>query len=283
MIVLKTPICQKIIRGERCLPCGFDYPITQNTFKSNLTLQVKTLDNEIKQVEHLDLIGNGSLLDKSQIPFSEVTELFHHLKKFTNLKSIMIEGRPEFANKEKLLQLKIILNKDLEYGTGLESTEESIRNNILKKDIKTEDYIDFLEKIKKINITPVTYLLFGIPILDKEKSCESTKKSIQDVQNYYKKTNQKGRINIYPIFISKGSQIEKMYIKGKYELFKLKDLINILKSIKEKQKPEQTSIFIGLDDEKLSDNRYVGFNEEKEKNEILYYNKYNKLHEIKKI
>jgi len=114
--------------------------------------------------------------------------------------------------------------------------------------------------LTKMDIGICTYVLMGIPGLSLGESIEETKKTIINIVNVYKKYCCRGRIALFPIFIAPNSELENLFYQGKYQLMNLEEIIEVLHCLKNKINFKKWPIFIGLDDEGISDNRYPGFN-----------------------
>lgn len=284
MIVFRTPPCRKSVEKEKCFVCGFDahsFGIKNPNY--NLVSQFKFFRDLIKKnkIGHIDILTSGSILDQKQIDYNQVLKLIREIKKLKNIKSVLIEGRAEHCSLNKIKEIKEILkNVELEYGIGLESYSDYVRNLILKKNLKLNDYINCLKKITKINIGICTYILLGIPKLSLKESLEDSKKSIIKVVDLYKKYHCQGRIALFPIFIAPNTFLEYLYNQKKYKLINLRDIIKVLSKIKEKLDLKKYPIFVGLDDENISQRRYVAPRNKKEKKILKLIERFNSTQEI---
>jgi len=283
MIVFKAPVCQRVIQGKRCFICGFDYHC-RDVKNYDLTSQFKSLKRIIEKnkIEHIDILSSGSILDSKQINYRQLLRLIEEIKKIKYLQSVLIEGRVDYCHLGKLRQIKQILNNnrlnkniELEYGIGLESWSDYVRNRILKKDLKLKDYIRCLEKLRKINVGICTYVLIGVPKLSLGQSLREAKNSIIKIVDLYKKYNYKGRIAVFPIFITPNTSLEDLYNQGKYKLIALTDIMGILLELKDKIDFKNYPIFIGLDDEGVSQGRYVSPQNKKEERILKLIKKFN--------
>ncbi len=278
MIVFKTPPCQKAAETEKCFICGFEVH-SYGIKDYNIVSQFKFLQNLIKRekIKHIDILSSGSILDAKQINYRQVLRLIEEIKKIKYLQSVLIEGRVEYCHPGKMRQIKQILDKniELEYGIGLESYSDYVRNTILKKDLKLKDYLACLKKLTKINIGVCTYVLMGIPKLSSKKSLKETQSSIIKIVNLYKKYHCQGRIAIFPIFIAPNTLLEDLYNQRKYKVIKLGDVAKILLEIKNKIDFKKYPIFIGLDDEGISQGRYVSSQNKREERILKLIKKFN--------
>lgn len=282
MIVFKTPSCKKSAKEKKCFICGFDYH-SKGVKNYNLTSQFKFLKKIIEKnkIGHIDILSSGSILDQKQINYNQVLKLIREIKKIKSIKSVLIEGRVGYCQINKIKEIKKILgNIKLEYGIGLESWSNYVRNIILKKDLNLQDYIECIKKLTKIDVGICSYVLAGIPKLPLEKSLKETENSIIRIIDLYKKHNCQGRIAMFPVFIAPNTLLEDLYNQKKYELIDLRDIIEILLKIKNKIDFKKYPIFIGLDDEKISQGRYLFPKNKKEKEILKIIKKFNSTQEL---
>lgn len=265
MLVLKTLPCERIEKEKKCFICGFDYH-GRGVKNCDIVAQFKYSKQTIHEnnVEHIDFLGSGSMLDGRQIDFSQVLRVIKEVKKIKSINSILIEGRIEHCCFDKLKEAKKLLDDiKLEYGIGLECRSDYVRNDILEKDLQFEDYINCVRALTIMDIGVCTYILAGIPKLSLKDSLKETRDSILAVADLYRRLDCKGRIALYPIFIAPNSQLERLYNYGEYKLIGLDDVVKILLQIEGKIDLKKSPVFIGLDDEGISGNRYVGFSDGK--------------------
>lgn len=282
MIVFKTLLCQRVIQRKRCFVCGFDSHC-KDVKNYNLVTQFKIPAELIKKnkIEHIDILSSGSILDPKQVDYEQVLKLMKKIRELKGIKNILIEGRVEYCDTGKLQQIKQILgNVELEYGIGLESYSDYVRNIVLRKDLKLKDYLNCLRKLTKIKVGICTYILAGIPNLSQDRSLTETKNSIIKVVDLYRKYNCRGRIALFPIFIAPGTPLEDLYNEGRYRLITLSDILNILLEVKQKINLKEYPIFVGLDDENISRNRYVIPQNKREKKLSNLIEKFNSTQEL---
>lgn len=271
MLIFKTPPCTKIHKEGRCLTCGFNYH-ARDVEGYDLAAQFNSVKEIIKKrrIEHIDLLSSGSLLDNEQIEYSQLLALIKEISALEPVKSVLIEGRVEHCDIRKMREIKNLLGAiDLEYGIGLECYSDKIRNDILNKNLDINDYIGCIKKLKKEGIGISTYILMGIPYLQKEQMLTETISSIIDVVGLYKQYKCKGRIALYPVFVMPNTVIEELYEKKEYDLVKINDIIHVLSEANKQIDLKKWPIFVGFDDEGISNKRYAGYNEAKKLTELV--------------
>ncbi len=169
MVVFRTNPCSKYLEGKKCFGCGYEKHALEKN-KPSLLEQYESVKNNIKKhnIKHVDLLSSGSLLDGKQASFEEFVVMFRDLAK-ESIDSILVEGRAEYFDEEKIKKLKDIAKPiKIEYGVGLESWDNRIRNDLIKKELNKKDYIELLKKTKQLGISTCTYLLYGIPGISKK-------------------------------------------------------------------------------------------------------------------
>lgn len=253
MIVLKSKPCSKLLLHGRCLGCFFDLHVNENIDYNVYEQFLKIKDILIKEkIEHIDLIGVGSILDEKQIKFIQIKKIFQELVYIDSIKTILIEGRIEYFDVDKINELRLISNnKFIEYGVGLESYSDNVRK-YLRKEIDILEFIHFLRILKKNNVGVCTYLLAGIPKFSKENNFKDICNSIIKINKLYELFGVFGRINIYPLFIVKNTFLEEEYINGNINLFSNIDFYDVLLNCLDYINLKKYPIFIGIDDEGLS-------------------------------
>lgn len=282
MIVFRTPPCQKAINKGKCFICGFEAHALKGK-DYDIASQFKSLQGliERKKIGHLDLLSSGSLLDGKQIDFGQVLKLMKTIKKIKYIKSVLIEGRVEYCQFDKIKKIKKILdNIKLEYGIGLEAWSDYVRNTILRKDLKLEDYINLLKTLNKFKVGICTYILAGFPSLSLKKSLTETRNSIIKVVNLYQKYHCRGRIALFPIFVAPNTPLEDLFNQGKYQLINLQDILKILSEIKPRIDLREYPIFVGLDDENLANKIFLKPSNLKEKEALKRIIEFNFTQEV---
>lgn len=282
MIVFKTPPCQKALKEGKCSVCGFEVH-SFGVKNYNLVSQFNSLQGLIKknEIEHIDVLSSGSILDRNQIDYNQVLNLMEEIGKLNPLKSVLIEGRSEYCQLDKIKEIKKILGDiKLEYGIGLESWSDAVRNKMLKKNLTLKDYINCLKRLTKIGVGVCTYVLMGPPGLSLEQSLEDAKKSIIKVVNLYIKYQCRGRIALFPVFIAPHTRLENLYNQKKYRLINLSDILTVISDFKRAVDFKKYPLFIGLDDENISRGRYVFARNEKERGILKLIKKFNSTQEL---
>jgi hypothetical protein len=254
MVVLKTTGCEYAKKKHGgCTVCGFiknaDNNISQgdiiNQFEQSLTMH--NLDN----VGEIDLLTLGSFLNDNEVKPQTRKALLERVANIPHIKRISIESRADYVTLEKLVECKKILkDKILDFGIGLESANDYIRNSVINKSLSKEDFEKTVKTLKEAECTLLVYLLIKPPGLTENEAIIDAVESAKYVFSVAQKYSVTARVAFEPVFISEDSKLEKLYLQSKYRMLNLWSVVDvILKTY------EYGCIFIGLSDENLSKER----------------------------
>lgn len=258
MIVLRTAGCAYDKNNMGCTMCDFKRhaakPSEINsdvlTHQLNYSLNQATFGtNEVSQV---DLLTLGSFLHDNEVPVEFRHKTFERFARIDGLKKIVIESRSPYINEKKLLSLKKLLREDqiLEIGLGVESSNELIRNDILRKNLSDTEIMRVINTCADTNVEFLGYLLIGSMTLSENDAVQDAIDSANYLADLCKVKNVKFRIAFEPIFITHGTELEEMYIQGNYKLISLWAVVDVIRSTS-----HLGTIFVGLSDEGLSSYR----------------------------
>ena len=152
-------------------------------------------------------------------PVNVLKEKYDVIKKFENVIGLSIGTRPDFIDEEKL---KLIESYTEKYDVWIEYGLQTIHNKTLKIINRNHTYEDFLKGIemtKKRNIKICVHVIIGLPGETKDDIIETAKKCGQ---------LQIDGIKIHPLYIVKGTELEKWYKEGKYKPMEIDWYIEVL-------------------------------------------------------
>lgn len=258
MVVMKTAPCIKFLENDKCLGCSYDKHCVAEK-NPTLLQQFSFVRDEIRKnkIKHLDILGSGSILDTKQVDFAQVLELMEAIGQ-EDLESVLIEGRVEFFDLEKIRKIQGLLGDiKLEYGVGLEAWSDNIRNDIIGKSLEKDDYINFVKKANENKVGVCTYVLAGIPKISAVESFNETVNTIINIADLYNKINHKGRVALFPFFVADNGEVNDLYDKSIYALITLSDIVGILEKVQHNVDFKLCHVYVGMDDEGLSKGKCV--------------------------
>jgi radical SAM enzyme (TIGR01210 family) len=253
MIVFKTRGCEYAKKTGGCTVCGFMFnaeeTITSKDIISQLDYILQNVD--IEGVEEIDILTLGSFFNDSEVEPETRTELLGRISQIEQIKRVAIESRAEYVTVEKIRQAKEILgDKILEFGIGLESANDHIRNKIIKKGLTKRNFEKTVEKVKEAGANLLVYLLIKPPYLSEFRAIEDAIQSAKYVFSTAEKYGVSARAAFEPVFVCVDTQLEKLYMDSQYRLLNLWSVVEVIK-----QSHQYGNIFIGLSDEDLSSER----------------------------
>ncbi len=251
MIVLKTRGCEYARKTGGCTVCGFlnhaDQRITGKEIIGQLDFVIGTFD--LSEVEEIDILTLGSFLNDSEVDRGTRLEIMERLSKIVHVLRISIESRAEYVTVEKIKELKQALggNKILEFGIGLESANDYLRNAIIKKGLSRKSFENTIAKVKEAEANLLTYLLIKPPHVSEKDAITDAVQSAAYVFATAGKNGVSARVAFEPVFICENTHLENLYRQAQYRLLNLWSVVEVIKNAH-----DYGCIFIGLSDENLS-------------------------------
>ena len=255
MLVLRTPPCEY----NECTMCGFDNNAGRNVRLNNIQQQYQNgiKGEDFSDIRRIDFPTAGSFYNDRELSPESRNYLFSEVSKLS-VDSVMVETRVDYLTKEKVMESKSYLRDDqnLELAIGLESADDNIRNKVLRKGLSKKGFEDFADICKNTDSQLLAYVLIKSSTLTEAEAVED---AIQTADYVYKVANKRGvkaRIVFKPMFIPEGTELEEQYLDGKYQLPKLWTTIEAVKRTTQLKSYQSNSIFVGMFDEDLSDDRF---------------------------
>ncbi|MGD2086565.1 MAG: archaeosine biosynthesis radical SAM protein RaSEA [Candidatus Aminicenantes bacterium] len=253
MVVLKTRGCEYARRNGGCTVCGFLNHSVENITQKEMVSQLDyVLANlELNGVKQIDLLTLGSFLNDNEVNPATREILLGRIAALNQIKKVLFEARAEYVTVDKLKVSKRILgDKILEFGIGLESSDDYIRNEVIKKGLSRKAFEDVVKKVKEAGCDLLVYLLIKPPHLSEKRAIEDAVNSAAYVFEVARQYRVRARVAFEPVFICKNTHLEKLFLNAQYRLVNLWSVVEVIK-----RTHEYGSIFVGLSDEKLSFDR----------------------------
>ena len=225
VIILNTRGCSWAHKSG-CSMCGYFNDTIWNDVSSNdLETQFNVAMENYSEQKFVKIFTSGSFLDEKEIKKDVQNKIFNKLVKQT--KKVSIESRPEYITDKRLSEIKDILGSCiLEIGIGLETADDSIRNDCLNKGSTFNRFQKSVQSIKKYDFELKTYLLIKPPYLTEKRSIED---SIESVDKIKKLTN---TISFNPTNVQKNTFVNYLWSQKKYRPPWLFSVVEILKESK---------------------------------------------------
>lgn len=256
-LILRTPPCAY----NKCTMCGFANNASDSVRHEHIVKQyensIKIID--LKGVEKLDYPTAGSFYNDAEMSPESRDYLFRQASKLPDVKHVMIETRAEYLTLEKVLESKKCLRDDqkLEIAIGLESANDRIRNKVLRKGLSKKEFEQFTDICQQTDSRLRAYVLIGSPTLTESEAIEDAVETAKYVYEVANARNIDAFIAFKPMFIPEGTELERQFNAGEYKLPTLWSVINVIKRTRELESYKANSIWVGMYDENLSNNRFT--------------------------
>jgi hypothetical protein len=262
IVILNSRGCSYAIGGEGpCFNCGLVTASSQGrevSYKNTIKQFDKILNhynfNDLNIVE-LDLFNAGSLLDDWQIGAAARESLFAKIATIDRIKDILIDSRPEDVTEDKILRIKkIIKNKQLWVGIGLETSNDRIRNLCINKNFSLKNFEKAVKILNKYKVNLFAYLIFKPAFLTEYEAIKNAKDTIKYLSSFSKMLSIPLRISLEPGVVQGDCLLTKLYSEGFYNT---PWLWSIIKVIKETYKYANGCLRVGIPEEipKIIDRR----------------------------
>jgi radical SAM enzyme (TIGR01210 family) len=253
MIVIKTKGCEYAKKTGGCTVCGFLNNASDAITGKDIIDQLNDTihSNNLDDVKEIDILTLGSFLNDAEVSINTRTALLKRVSEIDHIRRVAIESRAEYVTVEKLLKCQQALgDKILDFGIGLESADDYIRNKIVNKGLSKKAFERTIEKVKEAGCHLLVYLLIKPPGLTEKEAINDAVNSASYVFKTAKKIGVSVRVAFEPVFICENTELEKLYLQSKYRLLSLWSVVDVILKVH-----QFGNIFIGLSDENLSRDR----------------------------
>jgi radical SAM enzyme (TIGR01210 family) len=221
-----------------CSMCGFWAETSQMENKIEADNFVNQFEDILKRVDirHYPLLcvyNAGSILNEKEVPFEALEKIVNIISQIPEIQQVALESRIEYIQSDKLLRLKKILkNKHLVIGIGLESANDSIRNICIHKGLNKKSFERKIELAHSIDVETAIYILIKPLFLTEAEAIEdavnSTKYLLKlDIKNIHYET----------MTIEDYTLAHTLFRRGLYQLPWLWSIIEIIEQVSPMIKP----------------------------------------------
>jgi len=185
--IIKSRGCGWLAKNSAHEPAGCticSYPL-KTTMGGELSQSevMKSFREEFCRYDYEDnpivcLYNSGSFLNNDEIRENVQLNILEQVAQNKHIKQIIIESRAEYIDEEKLAKIKKILgDKELVIGIGLESADDYIREVCINKGLTKNKYEDTLRLINKY-FKSLTYILLKPPFINEYTAVTDSVRSI---------------------------------------------------------------------------------------------------------
>jgi len=224
--------CEWYKKTGGCTMCAFNQSTQAYTFGGKLypnfvfKLIFYYAYQKIKklQPELLYIYNGGSFLSDKEIPFKTQLAIMKFVSQHPTLKKILVESRADLVTAEKLaLYKKAVGSKQVEIALGLESADDQVRNDCLKKGLTKQSFEQAVSLCKEQGFPVFAYVFL-------KPHCLDERQAIEDAVATIKYCFQVGvdEVSLSCAFVQKGTILEELYQQGKYSPPTLWSIIEVI-------------------------------------------------------
>jgi len=237
MVILRAPGCAYARATGGCTNCGFHHlttggePVPAARLVTQLRGALAAHANELHTVEQLDLYCSGSFFCPSEIPADAQEELLAVAAAVPSVRVVLVESRPEYVTADALAKASAALARGvgsarrevaLEVAIGLESRDDEIREQRIRKGFSILDFEHAVEKLVAAGAHLVVYLLLkplgtqdGEALADVDRSGLYLH-TLREFFRLYRETELHVRVALEPVFVAEGTPLHDELRAGRY-------------------------------------------------------------------
>lgn len=211
-------------RRNGCTMCGYIIDSNPSAQGSDIQKQFhEVLAHYGKEFKIIKIFTSGSFLDQDEVPI-DVRDAI--LSELIGMPKVIVESRPEFVTPEICDDISKI-NEHIEVAIGLETSNDSIRNNYINKGFSFRDFVRASEAALANGITLKAYLLLKPPFLTEREALEDALQSVRDAAPHA------DTISLNSCNVQKGTLVETLWKKGLYRPPWLWSAVEVLRRTQE--------------------------------------------------
>jgi radical SAM enzyme (TIGR01210 family) len=217
VIIFKTKGCSWA-HESGCSMCGyFNDSLWKDVSDKDILAQFEYALTKYKNEKFVKIFTSGSFFDdkeiKPKIREKILTKLFETAEK------VSIESRPEYLTDKNLINFK---NKILEVGVGLETADDSIREDCINKGFSFNDYKKAAKTLKKHNISLKTYVLVKPPFLTEKQAIDDAIQTIEKIKDIT------DVVSLNPVNVQRNTYVNYLWRRQQYRPPWLFSIVEIL-------------------------------------------------------
>lgn len=223
MVVLRAPGCQYALRTGGCSVCGYQHLTTGGARVSTEEL-VQQLDvaldryaDQLHKVEQLDIFCSGSFFHDDEIQPEARRELLRRASRVPSVRVVMVESRPELITDHVLEEAQAALTgPSLEVGIGLESANDTIRQERIRKGFTLSTFEQAARKLADHGVQLLVYVLLKPLGTGEEEAIEDALATARYLARLARELELIVRVALEPTFVVKGTPLHEELSAGRY-------------------------------------------------------------------
>jgi archaeosine synthase beta-subunit len=217
MLILRAPGCSYALRSGGCTNCGFLHlstrgaPVPTEALVEQLRFALAEHAAEMTDVEELDLYCSGSFFCEAEIPADAQRALLEEAAAIPSLRLVLVESRPEHVDDAALGRARAALASTrrqppaLEVAIGLESADDEIREQRIRKGFSLHAFERAAERLALAEAGLVVYLLLKPRGTGEEEAVDDVLRSGRYLRALGDRLHLPVRVALEPTFVSEGT------------------------------------------------------------------------------
>lgn len=226
VLYLPSSGCEWAFWGPGCNMCGHYLSqvlkIESGDIVNAFVKKFKNIDWSRYPV--LNLYNNGSFFNENELPVEARDTILSMISKVDDIRSVVIESRPEYITDEKMKHVaQILKGKRIEVAIGLESSNDFIRNLYIGKGIQLKEFEDAVNIVNSYGFSRA-YVLLKPPFVNELVAIKDAIDSIAYAFNVGVPT-----VSLEPATIQEGRLLHYLWTLNEYSPPWLWSIIEVVK------------------------------------------------------
>jgi archaeosine synthase beta-subunit len=217
-MILRTVGC----RWNRCTMCGYAGEGAAASAKDLIAQFECALERSSVDVSVVKIYTSGSFLDPAEMPVAARDAILARLQAL-GIKKLVIETRPEYVTPQTI---EVCLTSlPTEFAIGLETSNDMIRENVIRKGFTFQDFADASEAVHRQGGRVKAYLLQKPPLLTEGQAMRDAIASARAARGHA------DILSLNLCNVQRNTLVERMWERGEFRPPWLWSALEVLKSV----------------------------------------------------
>ncbi|KYK37858.1 MAG: archaeosine biosynthesis radical SAM protein RaSEA [Theionarchaea archaeon] len=236
MVILTAKGCTWAKTGGPCTMCNYwikrHNAVTAEDLVSQFTSEIAKYNLSKEGITYICIFCSGSFLSDAEVPEEARITIMRKIAQLSSIEKVMIEARAEHVEKNKVMQLKKVLGeKILEVGVGLESADDFIRQVCINKGLPRKTFERALRILKECRSQLLAYVLIKPPFLTEKEAIEDAVNTARYVFEVAEKVRIRTVVDFEAIHVKAPSLVYQLYKKDMFRCAWLWSILDIVTKV----------------------------------------------------
>lgn len=217
-MILRTVGC----RWNRCTMCGYASEGALASAEDLVAQFENAMQRSSPEVTVVKIYTSGSFLDAQEMPVLARDIILQRLEAL-GISKLVIETRPQYVTRESVE--KCLSHLPTEFAMGLETSNDLIREHVIRKGFTFQDFVDAAEAVHRQGGRVKAYLLLKPPLLTEGQAMRDAISSAREAQKHA------DVLSLNLTNVQRNTQVERMWERGEFRPPWLWSALEVLKSV----------------------------------------------------